>query len=222
MISLKNVTKIYNQNSSSEVISVDSINLSISKGSFTILSGVSGSGKSTLLSIIGALNRPTFGEVKVFGELISKLPDFHASKFRLNRVGFIFQSFNLFENLTTFENVSLALIPLKISNSKVEDLVDRAIERVGLLERRDSIVSNLSGGERQRVTIARALVNQPDLILADEPTANLDRGNSELFIQTLKSLKSEGKTIILATHDEVFLSLKSVDRVVKLEKGRVV
>jgi len=151
------------------------------------------------LSLIAALIKPTSGEIKVDGKFVAKLPDLHASLYRLKDIGFIFQSFNLFENL----KVSHALELANISHKKTQS------------------VKNLSGGEKQRTAIARALVNDPKIILCDEPTANLDRANSLTFIEVLRELKRLEKTIVIATHDPLFESLDFVDRVINIENGEI-
>jgi len=217
MIEIKNLNKIYNKNKANEFQALKNINLTINKGEIIILKGVSGSGKSTLLSIIGALSHPTSGEVLIDGENIAKLPDLHASRFRSEKIGFIFQSFNLIDELKVYENL---LAPLAISNKKID--IDEVLKFTNILHKKDEMVLNLSGGEKQRIAIARALVNDPDIILADEPTANLDKNNSLSFIKSLKNFQTMKKTVIIATHDPLFDNLDFLVRYIDIVDGEIV
>ncbi len=221
MISLKDINVTFNQNRPNEFKALKNINLHIKKDKLIILKGVSGSGKSTLLSLISALIKPTSGEIKVDGKLLAKLPDFHASKFRIEHIGFIFQSFNLFENLSVKENVALPLIPLKLSQKEIDEKVIHALKLANIEHKIHQNIKDLSGGEKQRTAIARALVNTPKIILCDEPTANLDRENSLAFIHVLKELKSLNKTIVIATHDPLFEELDFVDEVINIKNGEL-
>lgn len=221
MIKIKNLNKIYNQNKTNEFIALSDINLHIEKNTLVILKGVSGSGKTTLLSIIGALNKPTSGLLEVDGEQVSRLPDRYASQFRLQKLGFIFQSFNLFSELSVKDNIIQPLIPLNLKTKQIDEKLHNALKLANIEHKKDEIVSNLSGGEKQRCAIARALVNNPDIILCDEPTANLDQQNSIKFTQILKELKTLGKTIVVATHDPIFEELDFLDKVFHMENGRL-
>ena len=219
MIVAKNISKIYFEGSKKEFYALKSINFEIKKGSFVIFKGVSGSGKSTLLSIIATISKPSFGEIIFENEPVSKYPDIHASNFRAKNIGYIFQSFNLFEDLTVFENVSFPLIPLGFSQKKINKKVEETLILSHILHKKDEIVSNLSGGEKQRCAIARALVNSANTILCDEPTSSLDYENSMIFLKSLKELKEAGKTIVVATHDPLFFELDFVDKVFELKNG---
>jgi putative ABC transport system ATP-binding protein len=221
MIQFKNLNLTFNPNAANEFKALKNINLHITRHKLVILKGVSGSGKSTLLSLISALIKPTSGEIKVDGKLIAKLPDFHASRFRSKDIGFIFQSFNLFESLSVEENIALPLIPLELSQKEIDDKVNHAMSLANIKHKKNQSVKDLSGGEKQRCAIARALVNDPKIILCDEPTANLDRTNSLAFIEVLKTLKSLEKTIVIATHDPLFESLDFVDEVINIENGEI-
>ncbi len=221
MITFKNLNLTFNPNAANEFKALKNINLHITKHKLVILKGVSGSGKSTLLSLISALIKPTSGEIKVDGKLIAKLPDFHASRFRSKDIGFIFQSFNLFESLNVEENIALPLIPLELSQKEIDDKVNHAMNLANIAHKKNQSVKDLSGGEKQRCAIARALVNNPKIILCDEPTANLDRTNSLAFIEVIKTLKSLEKTIVIATHDPLFESLDFVDEVINIENGEI-
>ncbi|MCT7615879.1 ABC transporter ATP-binding protein [Aliarcobacter butzleri] len=221
MIKIKNLNKIFYENTNKEFYALKDINLNIKKSSCVVLKGVSGSGKSTLLSLIATLQKPTSGEIVVEDESIAKLPDFHASNFRARKIGFIFQSFNLFNELSVKDNISLPLIPLGFSQKQIDDKVINTLKLANILHKKDELVSNLSGGEKQRCAIARALVNNCEIILCDEPTANLDYENSKNFIEILKELKELKKTIIIATHDPIFDNLDFVDSEILIKNGQI-
>ncbi|AGR78287.1 ABC transporter, ATP-binding protein [Aliarcobacter butzleri 7h1h] len=221
MIKIKNLNKIFYENTNKEFYALKDINLNIKKSSCVVLKGVSGSGKSTLLSLIATLQKPTSGEIVVEDESIAKLPDFHASNFRARKIGFIFQSFNLFNELSVKDNISLPLIPLGFSQKQIDEKVINTLKLANILHKKDELVSNLSGGEKQRCAIARALVNNCEIILCDEPTANLDYENSKNFIEILKELKELKKTIIIATHDPIFDNLDFVDSEILIKNGQI-
>ncbi|MCT7611321.1 ABC transporter ATP-binding protein [Aliarcobacter butzleri] len=221
MIKIKNLNKIFYENTNKEFYALKDINLNIKKSSCVVLKGVSGSGKSTLLSLIATLQKPTSGEIVVENESIAKLPDFHASNFRARKIGFIFQSFNLFNELSVKDNISLPLIPLGFSQKQIDEKVMNTLKLANILHKKDELVSNLSGGEKQRCAIARALVNDCEIILCDEPTANLDYENSKNFIEILKELKELKKTIIIATHDPIFDNLDFVDSEILIKNGQI-
>ncbi|WP_323659847.1 ABC transporter ATP-binding protein [Aliarcobacter butzleri] len=221
MIKIKNLNKIFYENTNKEFYALKDINLNIKKSSCVVLKGVSGSGKSTLLSLIATLQKPTSGEIVVEDESIAKLPDFHASNFRARKIGFIFQSFNLFNELSVKDNISLPLIPLGFSQKQIDEKVINTLKLANILHKKDELVSNLSGGEKQRCAIARALVNDCEIILCDEPTANLDYENSKNFIEILKELKELKKTIIIATHDPIFDNLDFVDSEIFIKNGQI-
>jgi putative ABC transport system ATP-binding protein len=220
MIKLDNITKIYNESYPNAFHALKDISLHVSEGEMLILKGVSGSGKSTLLSIIGSLIKPTSGSVVVDGVNIAKLPDLHASAFRAQKIGFIFQSFHLFEQLSVADNIAIPLINQELNPQALQAHIDSAIRTAHITHKADIPVRLLSGGEKQRCAIARALVNDPKVILCDEPTANLDKDNSEKFIATLQELNALGKTIIVATHDPIFETLGT--RVISIENGLIV
>ena len=221
MIKIKNLNKIFYENTNKEFYALKDINLNIKKSSCVVLKGVSGSGKSTLLSLIATLQKPTSGEIVVENESIAKLPDFHASNFRARKIGFIFQSFNLFNELSVKDNISLPLIPLGFSQKQIDEKVINTLKLSNILHKKDELVSNLSGGEKQRCAIARALVNNCEIILCDEPTASLDYENSKNFIEILKELKELKKTIIIATHDPIFDNLDFVDKIINIKNGMI-
>ena len=221
MIKITKVNKIFNENTKKEFHALKDINIEIKTSSCVILKGVSGSGKSTLLSIIGTLLKPTSGDIKIDDESIAKLPDLHASNFRAKKLGFIFQSYNLFNELNVKDNVSIPLIPLGYSQKRIDDMSKTALTLANIEHKKDELVYNLSGGEKQRCAIARALVNNPDIILCDEPTANLDHDNSMKFIESLREFKKLNKTIIVATHDPIFEELDFVDEIINIKNGMI-
>ena len=219
MIELKNITKKYEINKNNIVTALDGINLTINEGELVVLKGASGSGKSSVLSLIAALSKPTSGEVIVDGKRVSKLPDNFASDFRRDNIGFIFQKYNLINTLSVKENIILPLIPMNLHVDIIEDKLKRVLEMFHIEHKEDVLVKNLSGGEQQRVAIARSNINEPKIILADEPTANLDEKLSLRFIDILKELKHQGKTIVVATHDPLFFNLDIVDREIEIHQG---
>jgi len=221
MIELININKIYNLNKNDQVHALKDINLSINEGELIILKGSSGSGKSTILSLIAALNKPTSGEVIVDGKKISKLPDNFASVYRRDNIGFIFQKYNLIADISVKENILLPLIPLNPQEEEVETKLNVVMNKFEISHKKEALVRNLSGGEQQRVAIARANVNNPKIIVADEPTANLDETLSLHFIEILKELKAEGKTIVVATHDPLFFNLDFVDKEIEVSNGTI-
>ena len=200
---------------------LNGLNLNITRGEFMGLVGPSGSGKTTLLNIIGSLDTPTKGTVTVLDHSISKLSHRQSSMLRNKHIGFIFQTYNLLPVYTVFENVEFALLLQKMSASARKKAVNDALEWVGLTDKIKSKPAMLSGGECQRVAIARSMVKRPEIVLADEPTANLDSKNSHHILQTMKKLNKElNTTFIFATHDEKVMQY--LDRKVSLEDGQIV
>jgi putative ABC transport system ATP-binding protein len=199
---------------------LDKINLSIRKGEFLGLVGPSGSGKTTLLNIIGSLDSPTSGSAEVLGQKIESLSHKEAARLRNNHIGFIFQTFNLLSVYTVYENVEFPLLLLGMEIARRKKLVTDALEWVGLGDRADSKPSQLSGGQSQRVAIARAIVKKPEIVLADEPTANLDAENSHHIMKTMVQLNKELETtFVFATHDEKVIAY--LKRKVTLVDGRI-
>jgi len=195
------------------------INLNVEKNQFTAISGPSGSGKTTLLNIISSIDKPTSGKIVVFGnDLGAQSEDFLAS-FRCHNIGFVFQSYNLISTLTVAENIAFPMEWLETPEVQIKKRIEELLELVDLPQRKNHFPFQLSGGEQQRVAFARALANNPPLLLADEPTGNLDTKTGARIIQVLQRLKDEGKTIIVATHDKQILSL--ADQKFYLEDGKL-
>lgn len=222
MIELKEIIKQYEVNNQNVVTALKGINLHIKEGELVVLKGSSGSGKSTILSLIAALSKPTSGEIVVDGDRISKLPDNFASDFRRNSIGFVFQKYNLIPTLSVKENIILPLVPMNLDEKDIENKLSRVLKMFHIEHKKNQLVKNLSGGEQQRVAIARANINNPKIIIADEPTANLDEKLSLHFIDIVKELKSQGKTIVIATHDPLFFGLDIVDREIEIYQGAIV
>lgn len=218
LIEARQVSRIYRRGSSREIRAVDGISLSVTSGSCCALTGPSGSGKSTLLALLGGLDRPTAGEVRFRGEVLKRLSDVGLARVR-RRLGFIFQNFSLFPRMTVWENVTYPLIPRGVPARARLRKAAELLETWGLSDRLHSPAATLSGGEQQRVALARALVAEPEVLLADEPTSQLDRRNAEQLADALKQLHARGVTLILSTHDPLLVALAA--DVVALEAGRI-
>jgi putative ABC transport system ATP-binding protein len=203
------------------VVALDALDLTIKRGEFVAVFGPSGSGKTTLLQLLGALDRPSGGSIRFEGRPLEKLGDSALADLRLRGLGFIFQQFNLIPTLSAAENVEAALAPLDMSRSERGETAKRHLESVGLAARADHLPTQLSGGEQQRVAIARALARSPRVVLADEPTGNLDTRNGEMVMDLLARLHAELEiTLVLVTHDEWIA--ERADRVLRLADGRLV
>lgn len=196
------------------------VSLKVGKGEFTVVSGPSGSGKTTLLNIIGGIDKPTSGKIVVFGNDLNVKDEDFLANFRCHKVGFVFQSYNLVSTLTVAENVAFPMEWTRKPENHIKKRVEELLAIVGLQHRADHFPSQLSGGEQQRVAFARALANNPPLLLADEPTGNLDARTSLKIVQILRKLKDDGKTIIVATHDDRIIQL--ADQKLYLEDGKLV
>ena len=216
-IELSNVTKIYRQGNN-PVVALDHLHLKILRGEFVAVTGKSGCGKSTLINIIGGLDSPDQGEVIINGEDITQMDDRRLTLFRRDRVGIIFQFFNLLPILSLKENIALPHL-LKGNTNRLEERIDRLLHEMDLYERRGHKPHELSGGEMQRGAICRALINDPELILADEPTGNLDSASGRQVLDILRQLKDEqGKTVLLVTHSQEGAAM--ADRTLRMQDGK--
>jgi len=220
VIALEQVRKVFNQGRPNEYTAVDGVSLTVREGEVTAFQGPSGSGKTTLLSIIGCMARPTSGRIHLREREITSLPERFLTEIRRRTFGFVFQHFNLIPGITALENVMVPAYPTGEHYSDLKARALTALERLGLASKAASRVEWLSGGEAQRVTIARALVNDPAVIIADEPTAHLDSKLSEGFMATVADLKTSGKTVLIASHDPLVFGCGVIDRVVTVADGR--
>ena len=218
LVEIQDISKIYNPGEN-EVRALDHISLTIQKGEFVAIIGQSGSGKSTLMNMIGCLDVPTEGTYILNGQNVSKLSDNELSDIRNQEIGFIFQGFNLIANLTAQENVELPLIYRGVPKKERHELSEAALKKVGLAHRMDHRPSEMSGGQQQRVAIARAIAQAPPVILADEPTGNLDSASSMEILDILKQLHAENRTVILITHDNDIA--KQAKRVIRIKDGKI-
>ncbi len=218
LVQIEDLSKIYNPGEN-EVRALDHVNLEIEDQEFVAIIGHSGSGKSTLMNMLGCLDVPTSGTYRLHGKDVSDLSDDELSDIRNKEIGFIFQGFNLIQNLTALENVELPLIYRKVGKAKREELAVQALEKVGLGHRMDHRPAQMSGGQQQRVAIARAIAQAPPIILADEPTGNLDSASTDEIMQILKELHQEGRTVIIITHDNDIA--KQASRRILIKDGRV-
>jgi len=220
MVQLKNIEKVY-RTDKIETLALKEIDLEVRKNEFLSVMGPSGCGKSTLLNIIGLLDQPTTGEIHIDNEQVQKFNDKKLAALRNQKIGFIFQSFHLINDLSVVDNVEIPLLYRRISGSERRKRALAALEKVGLKARTKHFPNQLSGGQRQRVAIARAIVGEPELILADEPTGNLDSNMGQEIIDILHNLhKKENTTIIMVTHDEHIA--KQTERIIRLFDGAMV
>jgi putative ABC transport system ATP-binding protein len=222
MIELAGIRKAFNQGQHNEYWALNGIDLAIEARKVTALRGPSGSGKTTLLTLIGCLARPTEGRVRLNGTDISGLPERFLTEIRRQRFGFVFQQFNLIKGLTALDNVMLPAAPTGRPHGEVRARATALLERLQLAHRADARVEWLSGGEQQRVAIARALPNDPEVLIADEPTANLDTTLSKQFMTILAEINAEGRTVLLSSHDPLVAESAAVHRVVTMRDGRIV
>jgi putative ABC transport system ATP-binding protein len=219
LIELQDVSKLYGFGDAT-TLALDEVNLTIEKGEFVAVMGPSGCGKSTLMNVIGLLDRPSHGQYRLEGKPVARLRPNNAAKIRRDKVGFIFQSFNLLPRLTALENVALPLGYKGVSLTKRLKMASQMLDRVGVQNREYYLPSQLSGGQAQCVTIARALVNNPRLIIADEPTGNLDSGGARLVMELLSDIHKMGNTIIFVTHNPELTRFAT--RVVYMHDGSII
>ena len=219
MIKIENLTKNF-RTDEVQTVALDHVSLEVAKGEFVAIMGPSGCGKSTLLNIVGLLDNPSSGEYYLSGDEVGSLKESERTKVRKGNIGFVFQSFNLIDELNVFENVELPLLYLKMSASQRKELVNTILQRMDIGHRAKHFPAQLSGGQQQRVAIARAVVANPKMILADEPTGNLDSKNGTEVMQLLSELNNEGTTIVMVTHSQ--RDSGYAHRVVNLFDGRIV
>jgi len=213
------IWKIYRNGRSSEIVALRDITVEIHKGEFVTITGPSGSGKTTLLSILATLDKPTKGTVFFDGNNILELSERALTLLRRNKIGFVFQDFNLLRAVKAWKNVAYPLLPEGINEKQAKAKAMRILQRIGLDHRAEATAEQLSGGELQRLAIARALVKNPEILFLDEPTSNIDKKTKTLVIALLEELKRQGKTIVVVTHDETLIQLS--DKVLYLEDGRL-
>lgn len=218
-IELKSVSKVYKTKGADDVVALDELTLEVRRGEFVAVCGVSGSGKSTLLHIIGCLDKPTSGTVIVSGTDVSGLNDVELAKIRSERIGIVLQDFALIPYRTAYDNV---MVPLYFSKNRknAKKRIMESLEKTGVADLAKREIKKMSGGQKQRVAIARAIVNYPDIILADEPTGQLDSKTKKEIAELFKAINSEGVTIVVVTHDDELA--KTADRIVRISDGRIV
>ena len=221
MIELSNIKKAFNQGKPNEYWALNGIDLTLEAGKVTAFRGPSGSGKTTLLTLVGCLSRPTSGRVRFRGEDISGLPERFLTEIRRQSFGFIFQQFNLIKGLSALENVILPGFPTGRPRAELVASASQLFAQLKLEHRLHAKVEWLSGGEQQRVAIARALINNPQVIIADEPTANLDTALSREFMAILESFTAAGKTVLLTSHDPLVVESSAVHRVIGIRDGKL-
>jgi putative ABC transport system ATP-binding protein len=221
LIRTKDLSKVYNPRRPDEVRAVNGVDIMVERGEVVALKGPSGSGKTTLLSLIGCMSRPTSGSIVVDGRDVAKLSEEVLTGVRRKLFGFIFQQFNLISALTAIENVMLPLYPTAVKPSEMRGRAEAALGALGLDGKTMRRVRELSGGEQQRVAIARALINEPEIIIADEPTAHLDRRLSDELMEILEGLNRDGKTVVISTHDALVYGHRMVGRVIAMRDGEV-
>ncbi len=222
MIQLINVVKTFNVGKSNRFTALRQIDLKIDQRRVTLFKGPSGSGKTTILSIIGCMVRPTTGRVLLKDREITSLPEQFLSRIRRDSFGFIFQHFNLINGVTVLENVLIPSYPTARKQRRVQERALFLFKTLEILSKAYEPVQYLSGGEQQRAAIARALINDPEFIIADEPTAHLNTALAQQFVDIVATLKAQGKTVLMASHDPILFDASVVDRVIELRDGRVV
>ena len=222
MIELADINKVFNEGKHSEFRALSGISLAIEARKVTALKGPSGSGKTTLLTLIGCLARPSSGRVRLHGRDISGLPERFLTEIRRQTFGFVFQQFNLIRGMSALENVMLPAYPTGRPHRELKDKAAALLDRLRLGHRGDARVDWLSGGEQQRVAIARALINDPEVLIADEPTANLDTVLAAEFMVILESFSAEGRTVVLTSHDPLVVDSVAVHRVVNMRDGKII
>jgi putative ABC transport system ATP-binding protein len=221
MLRLSNVRKVFNAGQPNEWVALDGVSLIVEPGKITALTGPSGSGKTTLLTLMGCMARPTSGRIWLNGQEMTSLPERFLTQIRRETFGFIFQQFNLIKGLTTLDNVMLPAYPTGEPFKSLRKRAFQLLDLFGLTRKAHAKIEWLSGGEAQRTAIARALINNPKVIIADEPTAHLDTNLSNEFMEIVQRLNSEGRTIILASHDPLVHRADAISAIVRMRDGRI-
>lgn len=219
MITISDLSKVYTTDTV-ETTALDRLNLSIEKGSFVAIKGPSGCGKSTLLHILGLMDTPTEGSYILNGTKTESLSITERDRLRRNTIGFVFQKFNLIDSLSVYENIELPLLYTGVAASERKDRIQKVLEKLEIANRKNHYPYQLSGGQQQRVAVARCIITDPMLILADEPTGNLDSLNGEQVMRIFQDLNAEGRTIVMVTHDDKYASY--AQRIINLHDGRIV
>lgn len=219
MITISDLSKVYTTDTV-ETTALDRLNLSIEKGSFVAIKGPSGCGKSTLLHILGLMDTPTEGSYVLNGNKTESLSIGERDRLRRNTIGFVFQKFNLIDSLSVYENIELPLLYTGVAASERKDRIQKVLEKLEIANRKNHYPYQLSGGQQQRVAVARCIITDPMLILADEPTGNLDSLNGEQVMRIFQDLNAEGRTIVMVTHDDKYASY--AQRIINLHDGRIV
>ncbi len=222
MIEFAEVSKVFNQGRPNECRALREVSLTLERGGVTAFKGSSGSGKTTLLTLVGCLARPTVGRLTLDGRLLSNLPERFLTEVRRHTFGFVFQQFNLIRGLTVLDNVMLPAYPLGRPYRELSDAAHAWLDRFGLGAKTASKVEWLSGGEAQRTALARALINDPAVLVADEPTANLDSALSREVLALLGELAAQGRTVLISSHDPLVFEAMAVNRIIEMHDGRIV
>ena len=222
MIELTAISKTFNAGKPNRFTALEQIDLTLAPGQVAVFKGPSGSGKTTLLGIIGCMARPTAGRLRIQGREVNRLPERFLSRIRRESFGFVFQSYNLVTGVSVLENVMLPSYPTDSPHRIVRQRALVLLETLEILSKAHLPIQSLSGGEQQRAAIARALINEPEFVIADEPTAHLDTDLAGQFLEIVARLKDQGKTVLMGSHDPVLFNSKVVDRVIEMRYGRVV
>lgn len=222
MIHLHDIRKVFNGGQPNEFVAIDGVNLTIASQAVTALKGPSGSGKTTLLSLLGCMTRPTSGRITLQDKEITSLPERFLTEIRRETFGIVFQQFNLIKGLTSLENVMIPAYPKGEQHAALKRRALALLDMLNLAGKAQEKVERLSGGEMQRTAIARALINNPAILIADEPTAHLDSHLSREFMGIMSQFKAEGKTIILASHDPIAYESPIIDRIIEMRDGKIV
>jgi putative ABC transport system ATP-binding protein len=221
MIELTHITKTFNAGKANEFTAIKDVDLKIQPEKITVFKGPSGSGKTTLLSIIGCMARPTSGRISINGQEISSLPEKFLTEIRRNTFGFVFQNYNLIKGISVLENTMIPAYPIGKKHREVKAKSTELLKKLKIDSKADQKIELLSGGEQQRAAIARALMNEPSIIIADEPTAHLDTELSKEFLNIINELSNEGKTVLIASHDPMVFEAGIIDDVVEMRDGKI-